>query len=49
METTPDTFYYMALGYSFLFGLPFLYILSWLMRQRNLHKDLEVLKEIEKK
>ncbi len=40
---TPDTFNYMLLGYAVLFGLPFLYVLSWWFKRRNLEKDLELL------
>jgi hypothetical protein len=44
---TPDTSYYMLLGYAFLLGLPILYILSWFVRYRNLAKDREVFKALE--
>lgn len=47
MEQPPDTFGYLVLGYAFLFGLPFLYVLSWFIRRRNLEKDLEVLRMLE--
>lgn len=40
---TPDTFIYMVAGYGILFGLLFLYVLSWWVRRRNLEKDLEVI------
>jgi len=43
---TPDTLNYMIAGYLFLFGLPLLYIVSWLIRQRNLEKDIEVIQTI---
>lgn len=43
---TPDTFNYMLLGYAVLFGLPFLYVLSWWFKRRNLEKDLELLKTL---
>jgi hypothetical protein len=45
---TPDTSGYMLLGYAVLFGLPFLYVLSWLFRRRNLQRDLEMIKTLEK-
>jgi hypothetical protein len=38
---TPDTFGYMLLGYAVLFGMPFLYLVSWWFRRRNLERDLE--------
>lgn len=44
---TPDTFGYMLLGYGALFGLLFLYVLSWWLRRRNLEKDLEVMKSLD--
>lgn len=43
---TPDTFNYMLLGYAVLFGLPFLYLISWWVRRRSLEKDLEVMKTL---
>ncbi len=39
-------FGYMLLGYGTIFGLMFLYLLSWRLRQRNLEKDLEMLKTL---
>ncbi len=36
---------YMIAGYTVLFGVLLLYILSLVMRQNNLKKDLEVLQE----
>jgi hypothetical protein len=33
-------------GYVVFFGLPFLYLVSWLVRQRNLEKDIELLKTL---
>jgi len=44
---TPDTFGYMLLGYGVLFGLLFLYVLSWQLRRRNLERDLEMLRSLE--
>ena len=43
---TPNTLPYLIAGYLFLFGLPLLYIVSWLIRQRNLEKDIEVIQTI---
>jgi hypothetical protein len=46
IEETPNTLNYMLLGYAVLFGLPFLYVLSWIVRRRNLAKDLELLQSL---
>ncbi|MDW8326633.1 MAG: hypothetical protein RMK99_08710 [Anaerolineales bacterium] len=43
----PDTFGYLLLGYGAMFGLIFLYVLSWQLRRRNLEKDLEMLESLE--
>jgi hypothetical protein len=43
----PDTFGYLLLGYGAMFGLIFLYVLSWQLRRRNLEKDLETLRSLE--
>lgn len=40
---TPNTQDYMILGYAVIFGLPFLYVLTWWFRRRNLKRDLELL------
>ena len=45
-ETTPDTSGYMIAGYAVFFGLPFLYLVSWLVRQRNLEKDIELIQTL---
>ncbi|MGH2520859.1 MAG: hypothetical protein ACRDH2_00010 [Anaerolineales bacterium] len=44
--TTPDTLNYMLIGYAIFFGLPLLFGLSLWLRQRNLEKDLDVLREL---
>lgn len=42
LDTTPDTSFYMLLGYAvFLLG-PALYIATWFLRRRNLQKDREL-------
>ena len=46
LEETPNTVGYMIAGYAVFFGLPFLYILSWLVRQRNLEKDVEMIETL---
>jgi hypothetical protein len=43
---TPDTTNYMLLGFAVLLGLPLLYVLSFVVRQRNLEKDLELLETL---
>jgi hypothetical protein len=43
---TPDTLNYMLLGYAVLFGLPFLYLLTWVVKRRNLEKDLELIQSL---
>ncbi len=46
LDQTPNTVGYMIGGYAVFFGLPFLYIVSWLMRQRNLEKDIELIETL---
>ena len=46
MDQTPNTLNYMIAGYVVLFGLPLLYVVSWLIRQRNLEKDIDVIQSI---
>jgi predicted metallo-beta-lactamase superfamily hydrolase len=36
----------MLVGYLVLFGLPLLYVLGWRLRERNLEKDIELLKTL---
>ena len=43
---TPDTFIYMALGYTVFIGLPLFYIFTLLYRRRNLKKDEETIKSL---
>jgi hypothetical protein len=45
-EAPADTTSYMIAGYAVIFGVMLLYLISLLVRQRNLQKDLEVLEEI---
>jgi len=44
--TTPDTLNYMVIDYLAFFGLPLIFIGSLWWRQRNLEKDVELLKEL---
>ena len=42
-----DTTSYMIAGFVVIFGLMLLYVLSLVVRTRNLEKDLEVLAELD--
>ena len=42
-----DTTSYMIAGFAVIFGVMLLYILSLVVRKRNLEKDLEVLAELD--
>ena len=46
-EGPANTTSYMIAGYAVIFGVMLLYLISLLVRQRNLQKDLEVLEEIQ--
>ena len=46
-EGPADTTSYMIAGYAIIFGVMLIYLISLLVRQRNLQKDLDVLKEIQ--
>ena len=41
--STPNTIPYMILGYALIGGVGLIYVVSLLLRQRNLKRDLEVL------
>jgi hypothetical protein len=45
-EITPDTLNYMLLGFAVLLGLPLLYVISLLVRQRNLEKDIALIETL---
>lgn len=49
METIPDTSGYMIAGYIITFLTMGLYILSVYLRNKNLHRDLETLEELDTK
>jgi hypothetical protein len=49
MEPTPDTSAYMIGGYAVFFIVSAIYLLSLIIRNRNLQRDLEMLEELEKK
>ncbi len=42
-----ETTAYMVAGYAIIFGVMFLYLVSLIVRKRNLEQDLEVLQELE--
>lgn len=46
-EGPANTTSYMIAGYTIIFGVMLIYLISLLVRQRNLNKDLEVLEEIQ--
>lgn len=46
LEGPPDTSGYMILGYSVIFGVLLLHLLSLSLRRRNLQQDLELLEEL---
>lgn len=45
-QTTPDTVNYMIAGYAVIFGVIAIYLVSFVVRNRNLRKDLQLLEEI---
>ena len=46
-EGPADTTNFMIAGYAVIFGVMLIYLFSLLVRQRNLHRDMEVLEEIQ--
>jgi hypothetical protein len=48
-QAPAETTRYMIAGYSVIFAVMFLYIVSIFIRQRNIKRDLEALNEIETK
>jgi hypothetical protein len=46
-EGPANTTSYMIAGYTVIFGVMLIYLISLLVRQRNLNRDLEVLEEIQ--
>ncbi len=49
LDAPPDTFAYMLAGYIVIFGVMAIYLISLVVRRRNLNQDLETLEEIENK
>jgi hypothetical protein len=46
-EGPADTTSFMIAGYVIIFGVMLIYLVSLLVRQRNLQKDMQVLEEIQ--
>jgi len=46
-ETTPDTSGYMIAGYAIAFIVMALYVISLILRSRNLNQDMATLKDVE--
>jgi len=49
MDGTPDTVNFMVLGYAVIFGCMAFYLVSLVVRFRNLRQDQHVLDDLEKK
>ncbi|HWQ03825.1 MAG TPA: hypothetical protein VN452_00560 [Longilinea sp.] len=49
MDAPADTLTYMIAGYSVIFGIMAIYLVSLIVRWNNLRKDEELLKDLEKK
>lgn len=49
MEGPANTLNYMIAGYVVIFGTMLLYLVSLISRWKNLRKDAELMKELEKK
>jgi hypothetical protein len=48
-QTTPDTSNYMIGGFAVIFGAMLIYLVSLIIRGRNLSQDLDMLQELEKR
>jgi len=48
-QAPAETTRYMLAGYSVMFGVLLIYIISLIVRNRNLKRDLEILNELEQK
>ncbi len=49
MDTPANTMSYMLAGYGVIFGTMIIYLVSLVIRWRNLRQDEEMLEELEKK
>ena len=47
LQAPSETFNYMVLGYAFILGVLSLYLISIVIRFRNLRNEFELLKEVE--
>jgi len=47
-EGPAQTTNYMLIGYAVIFGSMLIYVISLYLRQRNMERDLELMKELEK-
>jgi hypothetical protein len=48
-DAPAQTTSYMIAGYSVIFGVMLIYLVSLIVRKRNLHQDLELLQDLEQK
>lgn len=48
-DAPAQTLNYMIAGYIVIFGVMLLYLVSLVVRRRNLSQDLEILEDLEKK
>ena len=48
LETPPDTSQYMLAGYAIAFGVMFIYVVSLVIRFRNLNRDMSMLEDMDK-
>jgi len=49
LDAPADTLTYMIAGYSVIFSIMAIYLVSLIVRWKNLRKDEELLKDLEKK
>lgn len=47
LNTTPDTFAYMVLGYGVILGTMAVYVLSLILRNRRIDRELLIVEELE--
>ena len=48
LQAPPDTSSYMVAGYAVAFGVMLLYVISLVIRSRNLKRDISILEEMDK-
>ncbi len=46
-NVTPDTVPYLILGYVIIGGVGLIYVVSLMLRQRNLKRDLDVIEQLQ--